>query len=84
MYDVFIHIFSNRLGCLFDQLEKAWPNPESGKPEEKEFEQVRYITNKMQQLLSSQGNIFNMTIQLYLASATVHLQLNSVAVSLRH
>lgn len=46
---------SNRLTSLLDQLEKIWPIARTGQPDEKEVDHVRYVTGKLQQLLSSQG-----------------------------
>ena len=54
-YEVCYFSFSNRLGSLLDQLEKAWPFSRDGQPDEKEMDHIRYVTGKLQQLLSSQG-----------------------------
>eukprot|EP00794_Sanderia_malayensis_P009853 gene9853-10864_t len=46
---------NNRLSSLLDQLDKvSLTTNKSGKLDEKEIEQIRYIANKMQQLLSLQ------------------------------
>ncbi|XP_065059496.1 cytosolic carboxypeptidase 1-like [Rhopilema esculentum] len=45
---------SNRLHSLLDQLEKVWPLAVPDPPSDKDIEHVRYISNKLQQLLSSQ------------------------------
>ena len=48
-------LLKNRFGSLLDQLEKIWPFAKDGQPDEKEVDHVRYLTGKLQQLLSSQG-----------------------------
>lgn len=62
-YSVFVFSFrsSARIGTLLEQLQKLCLAGSEAKYEQDkvDVEQLRYVTNKIQQLLSSQGNYGN-------------------------
>ena len=52
-YKMFCCYFSNRIGSALSQLDHAWTEFQGD--DGHDFDQIKHITNKIQQLLASQG-----------------------------